>query len=69
MTGYWQELDRPWHDTNVVHCAVCGKLIPRRAWRFEGGAGELAACSPDCEELYESYVRPTYGVVAPAGRP
>ena len=35
---------------------VCGRLIPRRSWVFDGGAGELSACSPDCEDLYESYL-------------
>lgn len=63
MSGYWQELDHAWHETNVEHCAVCGKLIPRRAWRFDGGAGEVVACGPGCEELYEVYWRPTHGVM------
>jgi len=50
-----------------MHCQVCGKLIPRRAWLFDGGAGEITACSPDCEELYVSYWKPTYGVMSRAG--
>jgi hypothetical protein len=58
--GRWVELDKPWHETNVDHCPVCGKLIPRRAWVFDGGGSEVAACSPDCEDLYESYWKPTY---------
>ena len=62
--GRWVEPKRSWNDTNVVYCAVCGRLIPRRSWVFEGGAGELAACEPACEELYESYVKPTYGARA-----
>lgn len=62
--GKWREPKRSWNDTNVAYCAVCGRLIPRRSWVFEGGAGELAACSPACEDLYESYVKPTYGVRA-----
>ena len=45
------------------HCGVCGTLIPRRAWVFDGGEGEIEVCSPQCEELYESYWRPTYGVL------
>jgi hypothetical protein len=32
---------------------------------FEGGAGELAVCTPDCERLYETYWKPTYGVMRP----
>ncbi len=59
----WQELDQAWHETNVVHCQVCGKLIPRRAWIFDGGAGPLTACGPQCQQLYEDYWLPTYGVM------
>jgi hypothetical protein len=57
----WRELDHAWHDTNVVHCEVCGKLIPRRAWIFDGAAGSLMACGPECQQLYEDYWLPTYG--------
>ena len=57
----WVELGRAWHDTGVEHCAVCGKLIPRRAWVFgDGEGGEIRGCSPGCQELYESYWKPTY---------
>ena len=65
MTGRWQELGRAWHETNVVHCSVCGKLIPRRAWIFADEAVEIAACGPDCQQLYETYWRPTYGAMGP----
>ena len=44
---------KPWHDTSVTYCQVCGRLIPRRAWVFDGGDGELRACDPECEDLYE----------------
>jgi hypothetical protein len=63
VSGRFVELTSSWHDTDVVHCSVCGRLIPRRAWVFDGGAGPIRACSPDCEELYETYWRPTYGVM------
>jgi hypothetical protein len=65
MTGRWIELGLDWSDTSVVHCQVCGRLIPRRGWFFEGGAGELRACDPSCEELYGRYIVPTYGVRRP----
>jgi hypothetical protein len=61
--GRWIELETSWHDTGVTHCPVCGRLIPRRAWVFEGGAGEIRACTQECEELYESYWKLTYGVM------
>ena len=62
--GSMDRAERRWNDTNVTYCAVCGRLIPRRSWVFDGGAGELSACSPACEDLYETYVKPTYGVRA-----
>jgi hypothetical protein len=62
--GRWTEPSRSWHDTSVIYCQACGRLIPRRAWIFEGGAGELRVCSPDCEDLYEDYLKPTYGAMA-----
>jgi hypothetical protein len=61
--GKWVDPARAWHDTNVSYCDVCGRLIPRHSWVFEGGAGGLVACSPDCEDLYESYWKPSYGVM------
>ncbi len=64
-TGRWLELEQAWHDTDTVQCMVCGRLIPRHAWLFEGGAGELHACGPECQSLYESYWRPTYGTMEP----
>ena len=57
MSGRWVEFELAWHDTAVTHCDVCGRLIPRRAWVFDGGAGELRACEPACEELYFSLSR------------
>jgi hypothetical protein len=49
----------------VENCRVCGRLVPRRAWVFDGGAGDLRACSPACEALYVSYWKPKYGVMKP----
>jgi N-methylhydantoinase B/oxoprolinase/acetone carboxylase alpha subunit len=63
--GDWVELGLAWSDTAVTNCQVCGRLIPRREWRFEGGSGPLRACSPACEDLYAAYVRPTHGVRSP----
>ncbi|MDX6527120.1 MAG: hypothetical protein QOI43_2631 [Gaiellales bacterium] len=63
MTGEWVERPRVWSDTNVEHCPVCGCLIPRRAWRF-GGETPLEVCTPACEELYETYYKPTHGALA-----
>ena len=69
MTGTWVELEHDWHESNTVQCDVCGRMLPRRAWVFDGGAGPLDSCGPECEELYESYVRPAYGVRARRARP
>lgn len=33
-----------------------------RRWVFEGGRGDVSAYGRDREDLYEDYVKPTYGV-------
>jgi hypothetical protein len=63
MSGQWVVRVLEWHNTDVLNCRICGRLITRRWWAFEGGAGELRACSPECEELYETYLKPTHGVM------
>jgi hypothetical protein len=68
VSGRWVEFERTWHDTGIVNCSVCGRLIPRRAWTFETGHGDVRACSKSCEELYFSYLEPTYGPLTEAGR-
>ena len=61
--GEWVALHFAWHETNVVNCPVCGRLILRRAWQFDGGAGLLQVCGESCEELYESYWKPVHGTM------
>lgn len=61
--GAWVALAYPWHETNVVNCPICGRLVLRRAWEFDGGEGLIRACSESCEELYESYWKPTHGTM------
>ncbi|MFN8150456.1 MAG: hypothetical protein U0R24_04950 [Solirubrobacterales bacterium] len=63
MSSRWVDFNRAWHDTEVVNCPVCGRLIPSRAWVFEVPSGEITACSEECEELYFSYVEPTHGPI------
>ena len=59
--GKWVDPARAWHDTNVSYCDVCGRLIPRRSWVFDGGAGELERLQPrlrgSLRELLETDLR------------
>jgi hypothetical protein len=64
MSGRWEERELAWHQTSTRNCPVCGRLVTRRSWVFDGGDGELAACSPECEELYFSYYQPTHGTLS-----
>ena len=63
LNGRWAERKLNWNDTDVLNCPICGRLITRRAWSFDGGAGELRVHGPECEELYDTYWKPTYGVM------
>jgi hypothetical protein len=60
VNGAWDQPERAWHDTGVRHCEVCGCLIPRRAWVFERAGKPVLGCTPECEELYDSYCAPRY---------
>jgi hypothetical protein len=49
----WQKLEKPWHDTNVEYCDVCGNLLIDRAWVFTGPDGStLRACRESDEPLH-----------------
>jgi hypothetical protein len=60
-TGKWVEIERTWHDTAVTHCALCGRLVPRRVWQVEIDGRTLPFCNEGCEALYRSYWLPKYG--------
>jgi hypothetical protein len=47
-----------WWETNVIHCAFCGQMIPRDVWRSDEGLG---FCNTECEGLYRTYWVPKYG--------
>ena len=56
--GKWLDTARAWSDTNVSYCDVCGRLIPRRVLGCSTTAAKkLNTCSPDCEDLYDSYLK------------
>jgi hypothetical protein len=59
--GTWIEITRTWHDTAVTHCALCGRLVPRRVWQVEIEGRALPFCNEECEGLYRSYWLPKYG--------
>lgn len=55
--GKWVDTAHAWNDTNVTYCDVCGRLIPRRSWVFQDEGKTVAACSPEDEDLYYSYLK------------
>jgi hypothetical protein len=57
----WVELQRAWHDTGVLNCALCGRLIPRKVWVATIDGRRLEFCSEECESLYRTYWLPKYG--------
>ncbi len=61
----WVELNKPWHDTGVDYCDVCGNLLIRRYWEFLSTDGEpLRACGQDDERLYALLRRHRAGYAA-----
>jgi hypothetical protein len=48
----WRELGKPWHDTTVEYCDVCGNLLIRSYWEFQGTDGStMRACCEDDQRL------------------
>ena len=58
--GEWIEIQRPWYETTVTNCVLCGRLIPRRIWRVEINGRLLDFCGEDCEQWYRDYWLPRY---------
>ena len=49
----WRELGKPWHDTTVEYCDVCGNLLIRKYWEFPDADGSLLrACREDDQRLH-----------------
>ena len=49
----WRDLRKPWQETSVDYCDVCGNLLIRQFWAFVGDEGELVrACREADEGLY-----------------
>ena len=44
-------LEIPWYKTQVVNCAFCGQMLPRRAWKDER-APESHFCSESCASRF-----------------
>jgi ribosomal protein L24E len=58
----WKELGRArdYLQNQAVHCQLCGKILPRRAWVVSEEGCELVFCDSDCERLYREYWLPRY---------
>lgn len=48
----WVELRKPWHDTSVDYCDVCGNLLIHEYWEFNAGGEIMRACREDDEQLW-----------------
>ncbi len=59
--GEWHEHGSDWRGTGLVHCDLCGRPLPRRAWVADVNGERLRFCEPDCETLYRGYWLPRYG--------
>jgi hypothetical protein len=57
MTGRWEPISAQVWETVVTPCECCGQVVPRRLWVVEIDGVERRFCSPECEELYRTYVR------------
>ena len=72
--GVYPILATPFHDDESLDLGSFDRLIRFMARLGvdgvtilgvlgEGGAGPVKACDPDCEDLYEDYLKPAYGAM------
>jgi hypothetical protein len=47
----WTEHVIDWTRGGGIHCDLCGRLLPRRAWTVEVDGESRRFCDPECEEL------------------
>lgn len=59
--GHYQASHVAWYETMMLHCALCGKIIPGDIWVAEIEGQPQFFCTPDCERLYIEYWLPKYG--------
>jgi hypothetical protein len=51
-TGEWRDHVIDWRRDGGVHCELCGRLLPRRAWVVDVNGESRRFCEPECEALY-----------------
>lgn len=64
--GEWKEKEPSYLGVSFVHCATCGKMIPRKIWVEMVNGEEKQFCGARCAELYVTYWLPKYGKTAAA---
>jgi hypothetical protein len=58
LSGRFETRVVVWHDVDVSHCEVCGRLLLRRVWVFDDpDRGQILACGAECEQLWFTYLR------------
>jgi hypothetical protein len=58
MGGRWEPIITQVWETVVTPCDCCGQVVATRLWAAEVDGHQHRFCSPECEELYHSYVVP-----------
>jgi ribosomal protein L24E len=66
--GRWEKPHLAWHETTMLNCALCGKIIPGKIWVTEVEGETRYFCTPDCERLYHEYWLPKYGTARRNGQ-
>jgi hypothetical protein len=54
--GSWEPIVTQVWETSVTPCECCGQIVARRLWVAEVAGEERRFCTPECEELYRTYV-------------
>lgn len=53
MKGQQRTREIPWHETRILNCSFCGRMIARHFWE-DAEFPEAKFCEEDCADLKRS---------------
>ena len=60
MSGQQHKLDIPWHETRILNCFFCGRMISRIYWEDAEFPGQKF-CEAACADVKRSLDKQAHG--------
>lgn len=67
MPGRHHTLEIPWHETRILNCSFCGRMIARVYWQDDDYPDEKF-CEAPCADVKRSLAPARAGAIADGGQ-